>query len=165
MIDAKNNFSKTTNENIERIVVLGFGTWDAAFRNIKYYFRFTTKILSEFFSSIKGDPTYSQVKFYVLTAPAWKERSQENRKLPLKRRNLRNNALLAALVSLTFETLKGYPNVFLVDYYSMSLSRSNEMVDNYHYIVPQVKKKNVSMVGPVGMTAAKVLLENICEHN
>ena len=125
-----------TKRNMAQVIILCFGTWDAAYRNIKYFAEQTTKILRKFFASISADPFFSHVKFFVLTTPAWKERAEEfinnNFPYPLTRKNLRNNVLLAAEVSLTIEMLKDFPNVFVLDYYSISISRSNEMTDNYH---------------------------------
>ena len=111
---------------------------------------------------ISEDPVFAQVKFFVLTAPSWRERTDENNKPPLERINLRNNAVIAAVVSSIREILQKFRNVFFLDYYAMSISRSDEMVDEYHYIISEVKENNVSVTGSIGITAAKVLLEEMC---
>ena len=152
------NFNSTSND----IVLLSFGTWDAALRNMKYFAENTTTILKQFFKTISDDPSFSGVKFFVLTAPAWRERADENNKPPFERKNLRNNPQLAATVYWTVEILKSFPNIGLLDYYSISISRCDEMADAHHYIIPAVIENKATMLGPVGITTANLLLEKMC---
>ena len=149
-----------------QVIILCFGTWDAAYRNVKYFAEQTLKVLRKFFASISADPIFSHAKFFVLTASAWKERAEEfinnNFPYPTQTKKLAQNCFAAADVSLTIETLKDFPNIFKQDCYSMPISRSYEMTDNYHYIKLEDTKVGTAIVGPVGLAASKVLLEKMC---
>ena len=149
-------------QNIEKIIVLDVGGWDSAFRNAKYFVKYALVALAQFFKSVNDDPAFSQVKFFILTIPSWKERADENDVYPTERISLLSNAVSAALVSLTIEMLGIFPNVFLLDYYAVSISRSDEMADRHHYLTPLTNGSEISIVGQIGITAAKLLLETMC---
>ena len=157
------NDATGSNRSSNNIVLLSFGAWDAALRNPKYFVKYTTEVLKQFFTTVLGDPILSHVKFFVLTAPALKDRAGENDKLPIKQQKLLHNPLVAATVFFTADILKSFPNVDLLDFYAISISRVNEVADKYHYLAPQITENKATMVGPVGIIAANLFLEKICE--
>ena len=162
---AQNMMNNATdlNKRASNVVLLSFGSWDAAVRNPKYFAKYTTVILKQLFTTILDDPILSHVKFFVLTAPAWKERPDDKNKLLIQRKILQHNPIAAAMVFFTAEILKSFPNIDFLDYYAISISRTNEVVDQYHYLLPKIIGNKTTMVGPVGITAANLFLEKLCE--
>ena len=148
----------------EQKVLISFGSWDAMFRNVKYFARYTMSALVKFFETIRDDSLFSRVKFYVLTVPAVPDtpRRLSNKVIDNKIRDLRNNALLAAIAGLIIYALKEFQNVVVLDYFAITVSRNNEALDATHFLRPEVNNDTVDMHGPIGIAAVKLLLENMC---
>ena len=150
-----------TNSN-RSVVMLSFGSWDVAFRSLNYFAKYTTVVLKQFFATISNDPILSHLKFFVLTPPSCRERTERHKPLSEKT-DLRSNPRIAATVFMISEIVKPYSNIALLDYYAISISRSTDVVDAAdHYLTPLVKGNNSAMVGHVGITTANLLLEKIC---
>ena len=78
------------------------------------------------------------------------------------RKNLCNHVLLAAANALIAKVLSRYKTVDFIDYYSMTLCRTDEILDRSHYMLPIVTYDGIKMKGSVGIAAVKLLYEKIC---
>ena len=147
------------------VLVAGFGAWDAAFRNISQFVYYSIPALRTFFDAITTNAKLlANTRIVIYNVPAVTRNEIYDLSMhPLTRKELRNNALIAAINSLIADVVRKRPNIKLIDFYAMTLPRKNEAVDGQHYInVEVVKNERQIFISEPGITAANHLLSNIC---
>ena len=142
---------------IRPCLILSAGTWDLQLINVKYFVNHALPALHHFFNYSKHDSVFSKIKIFVTTAPAIQEAAHQDQKhLPAKR-NLGNNALIAAAMDLLTQVVEPFDHVTLVDWFAMTVSRTLKASDKIHYITKEEKVLN-----DVGWTMTRLLFEHLC---
>ena len=145
------------------VLVIQTGMWDTAFRNIKYFVKYSVPAFKSLLDSISADPVLSKVGIIVWGPAAFNEKNHTDIEMNTTDKViLFNNILLAAANELLKETTKAYSNVIYVDYFSTLFCRSDHSVDRAHFLMSRLRNNNVSFEGKVGKISAKLLLETIC---
>ena len=156
--------SNGTVSNVTWILAAGFGSWDSAFRNISQFVFYSIPALRNFLDAINGNSKLlAATKVVVYNVPAGNFKTNfSSSRHPLKRTELRNDALIAAVNSLIADVVRNRPNVKLVDFYAITLPRKTEAVDRVHYL--KFDSKGTKVIGSEpGITAANLVLSNVCE--
>ena len=146
-----------------RYLILSFGTWDLARRNIKYFINSSLPTLRIFLDSIQRDNILRKVRVFVTTVPAVLEAAYEDPDNPGEHSCLRNNAALAAVNTLLAETISSYQNVHLVDWFEVSVSRSREANDGIHFVAyDKSRTKILPILNDVGKAMTMLLVDQLC---
>ena len=146
-----------------RYLVLSFGTWDLARRKVKYFVKNSIPLLLTFLESVQRDSVLARVKIIVTTVPAVLEGAYKDYSHPGYHSCLRNNALLAAVNALIAAAIKRFLNVYLVDWFEISVSRTNFATDTIHYLKYDKKvKKTLSSLNDIEKIMTMTLADQIC---
>ena len=149
--------------NTSYVIVLQFGTWDLAFRNIKYFIFHTIPTIRRLLEAIKSDALLSKSKVVIWGPPAFREYDGDFDQVnPVLRLDLRNNALIAAANAMIRDVAASLHSTVFVDYYTQTFCRIHETIDRTHYLWANVRNNSISMEGAVGIVSAKLLLRHVC---
>jgi hypothetical protein len=158
------------------ILVLSFGTWDVAFRNITQLVQYGMPAFSQWLHDIRPELDSGRVRVIIFTPPAQGENLNFSNPLqPTNRTDLRNNALVASVVSLIRDAVRDkatgnktvLPNVHIVDYFAMTFARRGESVDGIHYIalkrLQEMFNSDIKSIA-LGFVAERYLRHEICRN-
>lgn len=137
--------------------IVEIGSWDIAFRDAKFIVNIALKHFRPLISALhQVVNTTGLGKVFVLNIPSFPEWNLGE--------HYRNNILTAAVNELVADAVSDMKHVTLIDYYSMSYSRSDEAYDGVHYVYPLINSSNsFTMTGHVDIAIAKLLIELFCK--
>jgi hypothetical protein len=148
------------NKSLAQIsVVISVGTWDLTHRNRRYFVYYGIPVLRQLLSRMSTE--LPRAKIYLWTIPSCSE-MKSNYPFAF------NNAAVAAVVNLMIEATRGLANVFVADFFSMTLGLSVPLIDKNEVDLHYLRYRpgyagNLTLQGELGIDTSAILLTELCD--
>lgn len=141
-------------------IVLSTGAWDLTFRNRRYFVKHSIPAFRKLVGRLTSELPLA--KIYLWPPPSCPELSSDFSYAV-------NNAAVAACVNLLIEAVSGFPNVHIVDFYSMTLGYPTSVAQfkaDWHYLRYHTGYAGSRTVyGEIGVETSAILLHELCDEN